>query len=229
MAGPCDVVYCSSEEYLQVCNLPPKIRGRALYVHTLLGAYGLLSKLKIEEPSCLTQKSLQLFHCKDYISCIQKIQECLAGKEVLDDDSDDGSFYEMADLELENHGLEFDCSPFPRIMDYISLVAGASVKCAELLNKGQAKITINLNGGWHHAHRDSAAGFCYVNDIVLAILKLKEEFDRVLYIDMDIHHGDGVEEAFTTTDKVMTVSFHKLEDGYFPGKATFYYLNKKVH
>ena len=60
---------------------------------------------RIEEPSCLTQKSLQLFHCKDYISCIQKIQECLAGKEVLDDDSDDGSFYEMADLELENHGL----------------------------------------------------------------------------------------------------------------------------
>ena len=52
-----------------------------------------------------------------------------------------------------NFFSEFDCSPFPRIMDYISLVAGASVKCAELLNKGQAKVTINLNGGWHHAHR----------------------------------------------------------------------------
>ena len=60
---------------------------------------------RLEEPSYLTQKSLQLFHCKDYITCIQKVQECLAGKEILDADSDDGSFSEMADLELENHGL----------------------------------------------------------------------------------------------------------------------------
>ncbi|XP_022352053.1 histone deacetylase 1 isoform X3 [Enhydra lutris kenyoni] len=61
-----------------------------------------------------------------------------------------------------------------------------------------------------------ASGFCYVNDIVLAILELLKYHQRVLYIDIDIHHGDGVEEAFYTTDRVMTVSFHKYGE-YFPG------------
>ena len=54
-----------------------------------------------------------------------------------------------------------------------------------------------------------ASGFCYVNDIVLSILELLKYHHRVLYVDIDVHHGDGVEEAFLTTDRVMTVSFHK--------------------
>ena len=61
-----------------------------------------------------------------------------------------------------------------------------------------------------------ASGFCYANDIVLAILELLKHHRRVLYIDIDIHHGDGVEEAFYTTDRVLTVSFHKFGE-YFPG------------
>ncbi len=62
-----------------------------------------------------------------------------------------------------------------------------------------------------------ASGFCYVNDIVLAILELLKYHARVLYVDIDIHHGDGVEEAFLATDRVLTVSLHKLGDGFFPG------------
>ena len=58
----------------------------------------------------------------------------------------------------------------------------------------------------HHAKKAEASGFCYVNDIVLAILELLKVFPRVLYVDIDIHHGDGVEEAFYLTDRVMTVS-----------------------
>lgn len=87
------------------------------------------------------------------------------------------------------------------------------------------------SGGLHHAKRNAASGFCYVNDIVLAILELLKYHARVLYIDIDIHHGDGVEEssplksvqsllttrAFYTTDRVMTVSFHKFGEGFFPG------------
>ncbi|XP_037832516.1 histone deacetylase 8 isoform X3 [Kryptolebias marmoratus] len=65
--------------------------------------------------------------------------------------------------------------------------------------------------------RDEASGFCYVNDAVLGILKLREKFDRVLYVDVDLHHGDGVEEAFSFTSKVMTVSLHKFSPGFFPG------------
>jgi len=64
--------------------------------------------------------------------------------------------------------------------------------------------------------KSEASGFCYVNDIVLGILELLKYHQRVLYVDIDIHHGDGVEEAFYTTDRVMTVSFHKYGE-YFPG------------
>uniref|UniRef100_A0A8B9KXZ3 Histone deacetylase n=1 Tax=Astyanax mexicanus TaxID=7994 RepID=A0A8B9KXZ3_ASTMX len=84
------------------------------------------------------------------------------------------------------------------------------------LNKQQTDIAINWAGGLHHAKKSEASGFCYVNDIVLAILELLKYHQRVLYIDIDIHHGDGVEEAFYTTDRVMTVSFHKYGE-YFPG------------
>lgn len=62
-----------------------------------------------------------------------------------------------------------------------------------------------------------ASGFCYVNDIVLAILELLKYHARVLYVDIDVHHGDGVEEAFLTTDRVLTVSFHKFGNAFFPG------------
>ena len=84
------------------------------------------------------------------------------------------------------------------------------------LNHGQVDIAINWSGGLHHAKKSEASGFCYINDIVLAILELLKYHPRVLYIDIDIHHGDGVEEAFYTTDRVMTVSFHKFGD-FFPG------------
>ncbi|CAG2112269.1 unnamed protein product, partial [Medioppia subpectinata] len=96
------------------------------------------------------------------------------------------------------------------------LSTGGSVAGAVKLNKQAAEIAVNWAGGLHHAKKSEASGFCYVNDIVLAILELLKYHQRVLYIDIDIHHGDGVEEAFYTTDRVMTVSFHKYGE-YFPG------------
>ena len=84
------------------------------------------------------------------------------------------------------------------------------------MNRGLCDIAINWAGGLHHAKKAEASGFCYVNDIVLGILELLRYYARVLYIDIDVHHGDGVEEAFYTTDRVMTVSFHKYGE-FFPG------------
>ena len=75
---------------------------------------------------------------------------------------------------------------------------------------------MNWSGGLHHAKRSEASGFCYINDIVLGILELLKYHARVMYIDIDIHHGDGVEEAFYVSHRVMTVSFHKFGD-FFPG------------
>lgn len=90
------------------------------------------------------------------------------------------------------------------------------IEGAARLNRGLCDIAINWAGGLHHAKKSEASGFCYVNDIVLGILELLRYYARVLYIDIDVHHGDGVEEAFYTTDRVMTVSFHKYGE-FFPG------------
>ena len=87
---------------------------------------------------------------------------------------------------------------------------------AKQITSGACDIAINWAGGLHHAKKREASGFCYINDIVLAILELLRTYPRVLYIDIDCHHGDGVEEAFYTTDRVLTCSFHKFGE-YFPG------------
>lgn len=99
---------------------------------------------------------------------------------------------------------------------FCQISTGGSIGGAMKLNKRESDIAINWAGGLHHAKKSEASGFCYVNDIVLSILELLKHHKRVLYIDIDIHHGDGVEEAFYTTDRVMTVSFHKFGE-YFPG------------
>ncbi|XP_008486891.1 histone deacetylase Rpd3-like, partial [Diaphorina citri] len=109
-----------------------------------------------------------------------------------------------------------DCPVFDGLYEFCQLSAGGSVAAAVKLNKQASEICINWGGGLHHAKKSEASGFCYVNDIVLGILELLKYHQRVLYIDVDVHHGDGVEEAFYTTDRVMTVSFHKYGE-YFPG------------
>ena len=77
------------------------------------------------------------------------------------------------------------------------IIVGGAVR----LNQQQSDIVINWSGGLHHAKAHGASGFCYVNDCVLAILELLKVHPRVLYIDIDIHHGDGVEEAFYCTNR----------------------------
>lgn len=92
---------------------------------------------------------------------------------------------------------------------YLFLYTGATMEAAQKLVNGQSDIAINWSGGLHHAHKSEASGFCYINDIVLSIIELLTVFQRVLYIDIDVHHGDGVEEAFASSDRVMTLSFHR--------------------
>jgi len=118
--------------------------------------------------------------------------------------------------QLKRFNVAEDCPVFDGLFRFCQLYTGGSVGGAVRLNHGLSDTVINWSGGLHHAKKSEASGFCYVNDIVLAILELLKIHQRVLYIDIDIHHGDGVEEAFYTTDRVMTVSFHKFGE-YFPG------------
>uniref|UniRef100_A0A5F5Q113 Histone deacetylase 8 n=1 Tax=Equus caballus TaxID=9796 RepID=A0A5F5Q113_HORSE len=111
----------------------------------------------------------------------------------------------------------YDCPATEGIFDYAAAVGGATITAAQCLIDGMCKVAINWSGGWHHAKKDEASGFCYLNDAVLGILRLRRKFDRILYVDLDLHHGDGVEDAFSFTSKVMTVSLHKFSPGFFPG------------
>lgn len=121
-----------------------------------------------------------------------------------------------AALSPVNLGELTDCPVFDGIFDFCQIYSGGTLDAVSRLNHGQCDIAINWAGGLHHAKKSEGSGFCYVNDIVLGILELLKYHPRVLYIDIDVHHGDGVEEAFYVTDRVMTVSFHKYGD-FFPG------------
>ena len=109
-----------------------------------------------------------------------------------------------------------DCPGFDGLFHFSKLAAGSSIDAAHTIMTGIGDLVINWAGGYHHAKKAQASGFCYVNDIVLCILELLKNYPRVLYLDIDVHHGDGVEEAFYESNRVMTVSFHQHEEYFFP-------------
>lgn len=123
---------------------------------------------------------------------------------------------------LSHFNVGDDCPVFDGLYEFCARYTGASLEGAAMLNNSQCDIAINWSGGLHHAKKFEASGFCYVNDIVIAILELLKVYSRVLYIDIDIHHGDGVQDAFYLTDRVMTVSFHKYGNYFFPGTGDMY-------
>ncbi|KAI3631311.1 hypothetical protein MIR68_010801 [Amoeboaphelidium protococcarum] len=174
---------------------------RIRMTHSLLLNYGLYQKLDIIRPRKATVKEMTRFHSDEYIDFLYRVTPETQNQFVKDQ---------------HKYNVGEDCPVFDGIFEFSSISAGGSIQGAQRLNRGDCDVAINWAGGLHHAKRNEASGFCYVNDIVLAILELLKYHQRVLYIDIDIHHGDGVEEAFYTTDRVMTASFHKFGE-YFPG------------
>ncbi|EPE28024.1 Arginase/deacetylase [Glarea lozoyensis ATCC 20868] len=168
----------------------------------LIMSYGMHTAMDTYVSRMATREELEDFHSAEYMEYLK------TAKVALPDDDNPKEF---------NLGSS-DCPIFEGLFNYCSMYAGASIDAARKLCNEEADIAINWSGGLHHAKKAESSGFCYVNDIVLAILQLLRKHPRVLYIDIDVHHGDGVEEAFWSTDRVMTLSIHKY-DGYqfFPG------------
>lgn len=110
-----------------------------------------------------------------------------------------------------------DNPPFKGLYEWSRIVAGASLQASALVKEGKASVAFNISGGLHHARAEQASGFCYVNDVVIAILHLLAGGNKVAYIDIDAHHGDGVQEAFYSSDKVLTISLHETGAALFPG------------
>ncbi|XP_044090888.1 histone deacetylase 8 isoform X2 [Neovison vison] len=194
-------VYIYSPEYVSMCDSLAKVPKRASMVHSLIEAYALHKQMRIVKPKVASMEEMATFHTDAYLQHLQKVSQ------EGDDDHPDSIEY----------GLGYDCPATEGIFDYAAAVGGATITAAQCLIDGMCKVAINWSGGWHHAKKDEASGFCYLNDAVLGILRLRRKFDRILYVDLDLHHGDGVEDAFSFTSKVMTVSLHKFSPGFFPG------------
>lgn len=117
-----------------------------------------------------------------------------------------------------SHGLGTTDNPvFPDVYEWAMLVAGGSIDAAAVLVEGEAERSFNLAGGLHHAMPNRASGFCHVNDGVLAIQRLRAAGKRVTYVDIDAHHGDGVQHAFYEDPNVLTISIHQTGYTIFPG------------
>jgi acetoin utilization protein AcuC len=117
------------------------------------------------------------------------------------------------------HGLGTPDNPiFEGMYDSAALIAGGSVRAAQLVHEGRAQHAINISGGLHHAMRDAASGFCIFNDAAIAIAwLLRQGYERIAYVDVDVHHGDGVQAAFYDEPRVLTVSVHQTPLTLFPG------------
>ena len=121
-------------------------------------------------------------------------------------------------IEALNMGIGTpDCPVFSDMYDCAILACGGTLSAANLILTGSADVVFNPSGGFHHAGPECAAGFCYINDVVLACMVLAEEEKRVLYLDVDVHHSDGVQNAFYDRSDVMTISFHESPKTLFPG------------
>ncbi|XP_059640346.1 histone deacetylase 6 [Cornus florida] len=176
---------------------------RIRMAHNLIVHYSLHRRMEINRPFPAGPDDIRLFHSDDYVDFLASVTP-----ETLHDHTHARN--------LKRFNVGEDCPVFDGLFTFCQASAGGSIGAAVKLNRQDADIALNWAGGLHHAKKSEASGFCYVNDIVLGILELLKVHRRVLYVDIDIHHGDGVEEAFFTTDRVMTVSFHKFGD-FFPG------------
>jgi acetoin utilization protein AcuC len=124
------------------------------------------------------------------------------------------------DEQAAAHGLgPGDTPAFPAMHAATSLIAGGSLLAAQLVLSGKVKSAFNVGGGLHHAHPDAASGFCVYNDPAVAIAYLRDQGLRVLYIDTDVHHGDGVQEIFYDDDRVLILSVHETGRYLFPGSG----------
>jgi acetoin utilization protein AcuC len=129
--------------------------------------------------------------------------------------SSDPHFYDAA------RGLGTEDDPvFPNMHEAASRVAGATLMAARAVHEGRADHAVNLSGGLHHALPGAAEGFCVYNDIAVGIAWLLDQgVERVAYVDIDVHHGDGVQAIFWDDPRVMTISIHESPQTLFPGSG----------
>lgn len=176
--------------------------NRAGLVHQKLVSMGLLGgpdKIEVT-PIKAERPLLEHFHIPEYLDAMIRANE--------------GHF----ETDMLYMGLGTgDCPVFRGMYDYAAWAVGATVTGAQHLLDGSADMAFNPSGGYHHAFPDHAGGFCYLNDVVLGGITLAKAGKRVLFLDIDVHHCDGVQAAFYDRSDVMTISTHQDGRTLFPG------------
>ena len=165
----------------------------------LVRAYGLDRAVDVVAAKPAGASTLRLVHREDYVAAVRAAS----------------ADPRTADL---SYGLgTVDDPAFAGMHEVSALIAGQSVGAAEALWRGDAAHAVNFAGGLHHAMPGSASGFCIYNDASLAIARLLElGAERVAYVDVDVHHGDGVQAAFWEDPRVLTISLHEHPRTLFP-------------
>ncbi|MFF4173775.1 acetoin utilization protein AcuC [Streptomyces sp. NPDC001744] len=166
---------------------------------SLVRAYGLDRAVDVVAAKPAGDSTLRLVHREDYVAAVRAAS---ADPRRAD----------------QGYGLgTVDDPAFAGMHEASALIAGQSVGAAEAVWRGEAAHAVNFAGGLHHAMPGAAAGFCVYNDASLAIARLLElGAERVAYVDVDVHHGDGVQAAFWEDPRVLTVSLHEHPRTLFP-------------
>ena len=174
---------------------------RLRLAYELASEYGLFGgDSQLVEPEPAEEADILSFHDPAYVQAVKELGE---GKEIS---------------APWHFGFGYgDNPPFIGMYEASLLYTGASLTAADLVMSGRAQRAFNISGGLHHAKAAMASGFCTFNDPVIAINRLRRMYDRIAYIDIDAHHGDGVQEAFYETGRVLTVSIHETGEYLFPG------------
>jgi len=153
-----------------------------------------------------TEADLLRVHSKEYIDAVKRVEDA---------DPDDDAVLELR----SRHGFWGDNPPFPGMYYAARVYTGASATAARAVNDG-ANLAFAIGGGLHHALRDKASGFCIFNDCAVACSILRERFDRVAYVDIDVHQGDGVQWIFLDDPSVLTCSIHEDGRSLWPGTGS---------
>ena len=162
---------------------------------------------QIVEPRMATDDEIALVHDEAYIEAVKK-----AGRG------------ELSPGVAMNYGLGTEDTPmFPNMHEAAALLVGGTLTAVELVMENKAEHALNLGGGLHHGFRGKASGFCVYNDSSIAIEYMRKKYGtRVLYVDTDAHHGDGVQWTFYDDDDVCTFSIHETGRYLFPGTGNVY-------
>ena len=176
---------------------------RLRYTHQLLSEYGAFehSGAVLLDSRIATEEELAWLHTSEYVAAVKALG--------LGSDTVNGARFGFSGAG--------DNPVYPNMFEAAALSTGGSLLAAEMVANREVGTAFNISGGLHHASAGHASGFCVFNDPALAIHYFLNRGMRVAYVDIDAHHGDGVQEAFYDDDRVLTISIHESGQYLFPG------------